>query len=69
MPGMPFFATLSKRFLITLPKAVCAEQKWKAGQKFVLVPKDKGLLVIPAPELNELAGIARGACKDGYRDR
>ncbi len=69
MPSMFDFTTLSSKFRITIPKAFCAQQKWKAGQEFVLVPKNKGLLVMPAPELSELAGIAQGACKDGYRDR
>jgi bifunctional DNA-binding transcriptional regulator/antitoxin component of YhaV-PrlF toxin-antitoxin module len=66
---MTCFATLSSKFRITLPKAVCVQQRWKAGQELVLIPKNKGSLVMPAPELNELAGIAQGARTDGYRDR
>jgi hypothetical protein len=31
--------------------------------------KSRGVLVIPVPELDDLAGIAKGARKDGYRDR
>jgi len=27
------------------------------------------VLVMPVPELNQLAGIAKGARKDDYRDR
>jgi hypothetical protein len=27
------------------------------------------MLVMPVPELDELAGIAQGACREAYRDR
>ncbi|MDR1163081.1 MAG: AbrB/MazE/SpoVT family DNA-binding domain-containing protein [Candidatus Accumulibacter sp.] len=61
--------TLSSKFQLSIPKAVREERRWEAGQKFVIIPKGKGMLVMPAPELDELAGIAKGACKGGYRDR
>ena len=62
-------AILSSKFQISIPKAVREEQHWQAGQEFVFIPKGKGVLVMPVPELEQLAGIAKGACKDGYRDR
>ncbi len=62
-------ATLSNKFQISIPKAVREEQRWVAGQEFVFIPKGKGVLVMPVPELQQLAGIARGARTDGYRDR
>lgn len=62
-------ATLSRKFQISIPKAVREKQNWHAGQEFVLIPKGNGVLVMPVPELAELAGIAKGARKDGYRDR
>ena len=62
-------ATLSSKFQISIPKAVREEFHWQAGQEFVFVPKDKGVLVIPVPELKDLAGIAKGAKTTGYRDR
>jgi AbrB family looped-hinge helix DNA binding protein len=58
-------ATLSRKFQISIPKAVREKQNWQAGQEFVFIPKGNGVLVMPVPELAELAGIA----KDGYRDR
>jgi AbrB family looped-hinge helix DNA binding protein len=61
-------ATLSSKFQISIPKAVREDQHWQAGQEFVLVPKGKGVLMIPVPELSQLAGIAKGARKDDYRD-
>ena len=42
---------------------------WQAGQEFVFIPKGKGVLVMPVPEFQQLAGIAKGARKDVYRDR
>lgn len=62
-------ATLSSKFQISIPKAVREKQRWEAGQEFVFIPKGKGVLVIPVPELDQLAGIAKGASKDDYRDR
>lgn len=62
-------ATLSSKFQISIPKAIREEQRWQAGQEFVFIPKGKGVLVMPVPGLEELAGIAKGANKDDYRDR
>ncbi|MCC2596371.1 AbrB/MazE/SpoVT family DNA-binding domain-containing protein [Pusillimonas sp. MFBS29] len=61
--------TLSSKFQISIPKAVREMQHWKAGQEFVFIPKGKGVLMMPVPELNELAGMAKGARTDDYRDR
>lgn len=66
---MTISATLSGKFQISIPKAVREQQHWKAGQEFVFIPKGKGVLVIPVPELDQLAGIAKGARKKDYRDR
>ncbi|PKM08605.1 MAG: AbrB family transcriptional regulator [Betaproteobacteria bacterium HGW-Betaproteobacteria-13] len=62
-------ATLSSKFQISVPKAVREEQHWEAGQEFVFIPKGKGVLVMPVPEMAQLAGIARGARTDDFRDR
>jgi AbrB family looped-hinge helix DNA binding protein len=62
-------ATLSTKFQISIPKSVREEQHWEAGQEFVFIPKGKGVLIVPVPELNQLAGIAKGANKEDYRDR
>ena len=66
---MPVTATLSSKYQISIPKAVREAQHWEAGQEFVFIPKGKGVLVMPVPELAQLAGIAKGASKQGYRDR
>jgi len=62
-------ATLSSKYQISVPKAIRDDLHWKAGQEFVFIPKGKGVLLIPVPELKQLAGIAKGAQTEGYRDR
>ena len=66
---MAAIATLSSKYQISIPKTVREEQHWKAGQEFVFIPKGKGVLVMPVPELKQLAGLAKGAKATGYRDR
>jgi AbrB family looped-hinge helix DNA binding protein len=62
-------ATLSGKFQISIPKAVRDEQHWQAGQELVFIPKGKGVLLMPVPALNEIAGIAKGAKSRSVRDR
>jgi AbrB family looped-hinge helix DNA binding protein len=62
-------AMLSSKFQISIPKVIREEQHWEAGQEFVFIPKGLGVLVMPVPQLEQLAGIARGANTDEYRDR
>jgi len=62
-------ATLSAKHQISIPKSVREEQGWEAGQRFVFIPKGKGVLLMPVPSLDELFGIAAGANKENYRDR
>lgn len=62
-------ATLSSKFQISLPKAIRDELHWQAGQEFVFIPKGKGVLLMPVPEFSQLAGIAKGAHPENYRDR
>lgn len=62
-------ATLSSKYQISVPKAIRDDLHWEAGQEFVFIPKGKGVLLMPVPDLKQLAGIARGAKADGYRDR
>ena len=66
---MAAVATLSSKYQISIPKAVREEQHWEAGQEFVFIPKGNGVLVMPVPELKQLAGLAKGAKVTGYRDR
>ena len=61
--------TLSSKFQISVPKAVRDEQRWQAGQEFVFIPKGKGVLLMPVPTLEELAGLVAGADTRAVRDR
>jgi AbrB family looped-hinge helix DNA binding protein len=67
--AMADIATLSSKFQISVPKAVREHQHWKAGQKFDFIPKGNGVLLVPAPSLDGLRGIAKGADPENYRDR
>lgn len=62
-------ATLSKKFQISVPKAVREEQRWEAGQEFVFIPKGSSVLMVPVPTLGQLQGIAKGSKPTAYRDR
>jgi AbrB family looped-hinge helix DNA binding protein len=62
-------ATLSSKFQIVIPKAVRSARHWQAGQEFAFIPKGEGVLLVPVPEKNALAGLARGVKAEGYRDR
>jgi AbrB family looped-hinge helix DNA binding protein len=62
-------ATLSSKFQISVPKAIRDDLHWQAGQEFVFIPKGKGVLLMPVPEFEQLAGMARGANRADYRDR
>lgn len=62
-------AILSSKFQISIPKAIRAAQRWEAGLTFVFIPKGTGVLLVPAPKREVLAGIAKGASPADYRDR
>ena len=60
---------LSAKFQISIPKAVRNAQRWQAGQEFAFIPKGEGVLLVPVPKPDGLAGLARGAKPKNYRDR
>ena len=62
-------ATLSAKFRISIPKAIRTARRWEAGQVFAFIPKGEGMLLVPVPKIEELAGVARGAKLENYRDR
>ena len=62
-------AKLSIKYQISIPKAVRAARQWEAGQEFAFIPKGTGVLLVPVPRTEDLAGLARGAHAEGYRDR
>ncbi len=62
-------ATLSSKFRISIPKAIRIARRWRAGQVFAFVPRGEGMMLVPVPTLEALAGMARGAVAELYRDR
>ncbi len=62
-------AKLSTKFQIVIPKWIREAQDWRSGQEFVLLPKGKGVLVMPVPDRDDLLGLAEGARPVSYRDR
>ncbi|MBM3568887.1 MAG: AbrB/MazE/SpoVT family DNA-binding domain-containing protein [Alphaproteobacteria bacterium] len=62
-------AKLSSKHRISIPKAVRAVKRWRAGQVFAFIPKGEGVLLVPVPRRDALLGLARGAKPTGYRDR
>jgi AbrB family looped-hinge helix DNA binding protein len=62
-------AKLSAKFQISIPKAIRTSKHWQAGQLFAFVPKGEGVLLVPVPQREELAGLAKGAKAEDYRDR
>jgi AbrB family looped-hinge helix DNA binding protein len=62
-------ATLSSKYQISIPKSVREFQHWKPGQELVFIPKGHGVLMMPVPDREDLAGIARGARRTRHRDR
>jgi len=62
-------ATLSTKFQISIPKAIRTARRWQAGQVFAFIPKGEGMMLVPVPTREELAGLARGAKPEDYRDR
>lgn len=62
-------AILSSKFQISIPKAIRTTQHWEAGLMFAFIPKGTGVLLMPAPERENLKGLARGASQEDYRDR
>jgi AbrB family looped-hinge helix DNA binding protein len=62
-------AKLSAKFQISIPKEVRDALAWRAGQEFIFIPKGTGVIVMPAPELDDIIGLARGVKDRNFRDR
>lgn len=62
-------STLSSKFKLTIPKSVRQEMHWAAGQELVFIPKGNAVLLMVAPTLQQLRGMAKGAHTDHIRER
>lgn len=62
-------ATVSSKFQVSIPKEVRDRMALRPGQKVAFIAKIEGVLMVPVPTREEIAGMARGANPEGYRDR
>jgi bifunctional DNA-binding transcriptional regulator/antitoxin component of YhaV-PrlF toxin-antitoxin module len=61
--------TLNSNYQLTIPEELRGRDKWKPGQEFALIPRGDTIVLVPVPERAELAGTAKGASAENYRDR
>jgi AbrB family looped-hinge helix DNA binding protein len=66
---MSAITKLSSEYQISIPKAVRERLAWRAGQKIAFIDHGHSVVMVPVPDRDELAGMARGANTDNYRDR
>jgi AbrB family looped-hinge helix DNA binding protein len=66
---MSAIATVSSKFQISIPKEVREQMALRPGEKVAFIAKPEGFLIVPVPKREDLAGMARGADIEGYRDR
>jgi AbrB family looped-hinge helix DNA binding protein len=66
---MSAIATVSSKFQISIPKEVREQMALRPGEKVAFIAKPEGFLIVPVPKREDLAGMARGANIEGYRDR
>ena len=60
---------LSSKYQISIPKAVRERLAWRPGQKIAFIDHGDSVVMVPMPDREALAGMARGANTDNYRDR
>jgi AbrB family looped-hinge helix DNA binding protein len=60
---------LSSRYNVSIPKAVRERLAWRPGQKIAFIDQGHSVLMVPVPDREALARMARGANTDDYRDR
>jgi AbrB family looped-hinge helix DNA binding protein len=60
---------LSSKHQVSIPKAVRERLAWRPGQKIAFIDQGHSVLMIPVADGEALAGMARGANIDNYRDR
>jgi AbrB family looped-hinge helix DNA binding protein len=66
---MSMIATVSSKFQISIPKEVRDHLALRPGEKVAFIAKPGGFLIVRVPKREDLAGMARGANTEGYRDR
>ena len=61
--------TLSSKYQISIPKHIRERMGWKPGQEFAFFPKEKGVMLMPIPTIEEVQGVLAGADTSDLRDR
>ena len=61
--------TLSSKYQISIPKHIRERMGWKPGQEFAFFPKEKGVMLMPVPTIEEVQGVLAGADTSNLRDR
>ena len=56
---MPWTATLSSKYQISIPKEIRTKLRWEAGQTFAFIPKGEGVHLVPVPKFDDLRGILK----------
>ncbi len=62
-------AKLNSRNQISLPREVRERLGVKAGEQVGFVATPDGIVIVRVPKREEIAGMARGANPEGFRDR
>jgi AbrB family looped-hinge helix DNA binding protein len=60
---------LSSKYQVSIPKAFRERLAWRPGQKIAFIDQGHSVLMVPVPNREALACMARGANTGNYRDR
>jgi AbrB family looped-hinge helix DNA binding protein len=60
---------LSSKYQVLIPRTVRERLAWRPGQKIAFIDQGDSVVMVPVPDREALAGMARGANTDNYRDR
>ena len=61
-------STLSSRYRISIPKSVRERMSLRPGQRIAFIARADGISMVAIPEREVLAGMARGANPECYRE-
>lgn len=61
--------TISSKYQVVIPKSVREHLNLKPQQKMTVIEKDRMLILVPHPPLEELRGIAPGTVMENYREK
>jgi len=62
-------ATLSRKYQLSIPKAIREQLQLQAGQKFSVITKGGMIELVPMRDIESTRGMLKGANPGEYRDR